>query len=138
MDFEISLYGTVDENGKLIIPRKKLSKELEYFKGKSIELIIRKKKKHRSHQQNKFYWILMTIIAEHTGFTKEESHEIMKEMFLKVDKVNEKTGVIYKYTRHTPDLTTSEFMDYLSDIYKWASTELELRLPEVNEQLEMI
>ena len=40
--------------------------------------------KQRSNQQSRYYWgIVVQILSEHTGFTKDEVHELLKRKFLK-------------------------------------------------------
>ena len=75
------------------------------------------------------------IMADHTGFTSDEIHSIMKSKFLNTEKVDEKTGVIYPYIRSTTELTTIEMIDYMTSIQKFASEDLQIVLPQPNEQL---
>ena len=74
-------------------------------------------------------------MADHTGFSSIDIHEIMKYKFLLSEAVNEKTGEIYKYVKSTTELTTIEMMDYMTSIQKFASEDLQIVLPEPNEQL---
>ncbi len=136
--FEIYFSGKVNEQGTLEgIPRKKFADQLKHFAGKPIELIIRRKKKYRSIQQNKFLWLSYNLISDHTGFTPDELHEIFKGMFLKREKVNEKTGTLFTYTESTTALTTIEFMEYMERIVKFSAEEFGITLPMPEEQAQL-
>lgn len=97
-------------------------------------------KKNRSGNQNRYYWsVVIELISEHTGFTREEIHEILKHKFLRrtiwiphnADGVKEMNVI----ARSTTDLTTKEFEEFLSSIRGWAAICLGISIPEPNEQL---
>lgn len=94
-------------------------------------------KKNRSNQQNSYYWgVLVALISEHTGFTTEETHEILKHKFLRRTVWITKKGGIQEQsviTKSTTGMTTKAFEEYLSQIRIWASAELGVFLPEPNE-----
>jgi len=49
------------------------------YAGKRIEINIEKSQKKRSSFQNRYYWgVIVAMLADHTGYTKEEMHEILK------------------------------------------------------------
>lgn len=139
MTQELSYYCKVSPSGEWEgIPKKKLRQEVaRLFGGQSIEIIIHKKKKHRSVQQNRYYWLLMGMVSDHTGYTPDEVHAILKSKFLKVEKVNENTGVVYEYIKSTTELSTVEYMDYLEDVRRFGSEEFGIYLPEPSEQIEV-
>ena len=120
------------------LPKKKLRSEVaRLFGGHSIEIIIRRKKKHRSVQQNRYYWLVASIISDQTGFTKDEIHSIFKSRFLRTEKVNECSGAIYEFVRSTAELTTVEYEEYLDQVRQFASQEFGLVIPMPNEQMEV-
>lgn len=96
-------------------------------------------KKQRSGNQNRYYFgVMVDLISEYTGFTRNELHEVLKHKFLrktlwipKKDGVKEQSIITYS----TTDLTTKQFEDYLSEIRQWASSDLGLFLPEPNEEI---
>ncbi len=136
-DFQIYMTGKVVEGEMQGIPRKRLKEELRHFEGKPIELIIRRKKKHRSNQQNRLYWVYMGMIGEYLGYSKDEIHEICKYKFLKKETADETTGEIFQYIQSTSKLSTVEFMEYIENLYKWSAETFGLTLPEPNSQMEM-
>ncbi len=115
--------------GKLILdqPSRYLVR-LSQLEGKRIELVIRKEKSQRSLNQNSYMWgVVYEIISQHTGYTPEEVHEIMKFKFLKT----EKAGM--EYVRSTASLNTAEMGIYLENIRRWAAVELGCFIPLPNE-----
>jgi len=135
VNYEIYFTGKVIGGELQGIPGEKFRHELKYFEGKSVELVIRKKRKYRSVQQNKLMWVYYTMIANELGNTKDEVHSILGSMFLKSESVNPKTGAIYKYIKSTTDLTTSEMMDYMMSIHKFAAEELGIILPSPDDRM---
>jgi hypothetical protein len=115
---------------------------LAAFEGKAIEVIIRKKKKHRSTQQNRYYWgVVVELIKNYLQevdpqviWTPEKVHELLKFKFLRCQKVNPDTAEIeFEYTRSTTDLSTSEFMDLIAQIQQWSAETFDLYIPDPNE-----
>lgn len=138
----LSYFGRV-ENGELTLPRRMRKEILSAFEGKAIEVIIRKKKKHRSTQQNRYYWgVIVELIKNYLQevdpqviWTPEKVHEIIKFKFLRCQKVNSDTAEIeFEYTRSTTDLSTSEFMDLIAQIQQWSAETFDLYIPDPNEQ----
>jgi hypothetical protein len=98
------------------------------LEGKDVEVVVRRKKKHRSGAQNAFYWgIVIDIISGATGFTPQESHDAMRFKFL----VNME-GDLPK-VKSTTELTTVEFLDYVAQIQQWAGEFLDCYIPDPNE-----
>lgn len=139
MTSELIYFAKVSPSGEWEgVPKKKLRQEVaRLFGGQSIEIIIHRKKKHRSVQQNRYYWMAVTMLSDHTGFTKDEMAAILKQKFLKTTKVNEDSGAVYEYVKSTTELTTTEFMDYVADIQRFASEEFDIFIPDPGEQIEV-
>ena len=139
MAYDLTYFARVDDNGVIQgLDRKKFAREVkELFSGKSIEITVRRKKKHRSVQQNRYYWLVVTILSDYTGFTKDEMHAILRSKFLRAEKVNEDTGVVYEYVKSTTELTTVEYEEYLDDVRRFAAQEFNMNVPMPNEQIEV-
>lgn len=68
----------------------------------------------RSDNQNRYYWgICLSLIADETGHTTEEIHEVMKRKFLPRKFVSF-AGVTEEVPKSTTTLTTKEMEEYLS------------------------
>lgn len=139
MTNELQYFAAVSDDGTLNgVPKKKLRAELKrHFAGRQVEIIIHKKLKFRSVQQNRYYWLIVTMLSEHTGFTKDEMHSVLKTKFLKTEKVHEDSGLIFEYVRSTTELTTTEYEDYLESVRRFAAEDFGIELPMPNEQLEL-
>lgn len=115
--------------------RKKIAEELKQFEGKRIQIRIEKLKSKRSIQQNRYWWLAMTILGNELGYSKEETHELMKFKFLKRERVIEKTGEILEYIESTTTLSKSDFADMVTDMVRWAAS-MGIVIPLPGEQLE--
>jgi hypothetical protein len=121
-------HGTI-KNGKLIIyNQERWQKDLNYFEDKPVEVTISRKKVNRSNEQNRYYWgVVLNLIEEETGQNSHELHEIFRNNFLDY----EENGL--KRSKSTTELTTIEFMEYLTKIIRWAFDFLNLDIPSPNE-----
>lgn len=130
--------GHVNEQGKLHINNRKdfIEEVGKVFCGKDVEIIVRKKRRVRSEQQNKYWWVCMGLLGKEIGYTKQEIHEIAKFKFLKREKVIEKTGEVVEYLASTTQLTKSEFAEVTDHLIRWAA-EMGIVLPAPNQQIEI-
>lgn len=86
-------------------------------------------RKKRSLEQNAWYWgVLLATIADSTGFTDDECHEIFKKKFLSYEKKYK--GKIYKFTKSTASLNVSQMAEYLTKISVFAATDLGVIIPQ--------
>jgi hypothetical protein len=101
-----------------------------------------KSTKIRTNPQNQYYWgVVVPKVYDalrDAGFdavkTKDDAHEIMKALFLKVKE--EKGGINIEKILSTTELTTIGFAQFLMNIFQWAAEYLGIAIPEPNEQLE--
>ena len=105
------------------------------LEGKEVEVVVRKKKKHRSGEQNAYYWgVVIDIISGATGFTPQEAHDAMRFKFLNdLTRTDRIRAAELPRVKSTADLTTVEFLDYVAQIQQWASEFLDCYIPEPNE-----
>lgn len=85
--------------------------------------------KIRSIQSNKLYWLWLNCIAEETGNDSDILHEYFKNKYLKkyYSECFESQLLI---TITTTKLDNKQFWEYLEKIKMFASTELNIILPE--------
>lgn len=138
MSVSLTYYSNVKEGKLQNNVRVQIANELKEFEGKRIEIKIQKLKSVRSHQQNKLWWVYMTILSNEIGYTKDEIHEICKMKFLKKSKVIEKTGEIMEYLGSTAELNKTDFADMVSELIRWSAESLDIILPLPNEQTELL
>jgi len=56
-----------------------LTRHLTALNGKEVNVVIKPKGKSRSKNQNDYYFgVVVEILAEHTGYSREEMHEVLK------------------------------------------------------------
>lgn len=134
---KLTYFGKV-ENGVLKLRnRKQFDEDIKFFEGKDVEITFERKRSKRSDNQNRYWWACMEILGKELGYRKDEMHEICKFMFLKAEKVDEKTGEVFQYLRSSTELNKMEFADMTSNLIQWAS-EHGIILPLPNEQLTII
>ncbi len=93
-----------------------------------IELVIGKRRKHRSDRQNRYYWkVIVGMLSTELGYSDDETHEALKWKFLLRDEGKIPT------VRSTANLSTAEFESYLGKIREWASSFLGCEIPLPNE-----
>lgn len=114
-----------------------ISNDIKAFEGKRIEIKIQKLKSTRSIQQNRLWWMYVTIIAKELGYDKNEMHEICKYKFLKKEKLDENTGEIFEYVGSTAKLSRIDFVELIDGLIQWSAEVFSIVLPSPNEQLEI-
>lgn len=113
--------------------------ELQKLEGQEAILTLDKKRKVRSHCQNKYYWgVVIPTLCQHFGYIDNEAdqvHESLKELFIPEQKRQKNlfTKGYRKRMRTTSDLTTAEYELYLSRIRTWASGEHSCYILQPNE-----
>lgn len=138
MELKFNYYSNVSEEGKLQKNvSQKIAEELKFFKGKRVEIQVKKLSSKRTSRQNRLWWLYMTILANEVGYTKDEMHDICKFKFLKREKIDEKSGEVFEYIANSSSLTKSEFSDLTTDLIRWASQTFSVILPLPDEQIEI-
>lgn len=122
----------VDRTGNLhLVDRHGFARHVRTFAGRDVDVIVRHPKRHRSDRQNRFYWsVVIGLTAEHCGYLPEEMHDAWKLRLLRREDPDHPMPTL----RSTADLTTQEFEDYIAQIRIIAATELDVQIPEPNEQ----
>lgn len=97
--------------------------------GKQYTVKIKLKRKQRSTDQNRLYWMWLKCIMDETGEHKDRLHEFFKQYFLGADE----QWAFGKYQvfvpRSTTELDTKQMSDYLERVQQFAATELGIVLP---------
>ena len=115
------------ENGKFTLVNKELFQEYLSTLSGRVEMIVKKTSRGRSNNQNRYYWgVVITILGDELGYTRDEMHNALKWKFLRSEKKMLPT------TRSTTDLTTKEFEDYTETVRRWAASDLGIQIPQHN------
>lgn len=126
------LYGKVTNEGKIVLEDKeKWQRRLETLKDKKIQISLVERRKNRSLKQNGYLWgCVYKIIADETGHTPEEIHNIFKNLFLREE--TDLKGLNCYRTKHLSDLTTGGMVEYIMNIVAKAA-ELGITIPDADE-----
>ena len=87
----------------------------EYPDSDKAIIEIKDDKESRSVKQNRLYWEWISVIGGELGYTKDETHAILRDKFLGYTETTTKLSVI-KELRSTTKLKVKEFKDYLEQI----------------------
>lgn len=96
--------------------------------GSLYEVIVRPYERNRTLQQNRRYWLLVKVIASHTGNDPQYLHEYLKCRFLGMVAVwvNKQ---MFEVPRSTTTLGVKPFAEYMLQVEAWAATELGIGIP---------
>jgi len=135
MPLECQLSGRI-EGGKLRLMNEALYREVVgAWPDCAVTVTITKKHATRSSQANRYWWgVCVAHVAETTGYTPEEVHEIAKQMFLpKHLAVTGKNGELlgdYVIGGTTSTLNGVEFGEFVAKFKQWALDKLGVLIPE--------
>ena len=146
---QLSYLGSVSDSGEIKLPKRLRSEVSAFLQGCEIEAIFRKKKKHRSSEQNRYYWgVVVPMITD--GFNDlgnpvtssnpddiDAIHEFLKRRFLQPLSLHDANGEVHDIRYTTTNLSTSEMMDYFAQISQFAAEYLNTVIPEPNEQIKI-
>ena len=125
------------EGGKLFIRGRRTFDRLvaQLPDGWEMELALTRKRSTRSQHANAYYWgVVLHHLAEHTGYSVDEMHDVCKAKFLaKHLAVQNGNGEIvgeFVLGGSTRKLTTTEFYDYVERIRQWADVDLNCPTPD--------
>jgi hypothetical protein len=140
----LEYFGKVTDGQLRIIHRKLFNEAIKAFDGKDVEILVRRKRKHRNSQQNRYYWgVIVTMIHEaliQQGHEvgKDDTHEFLKMRCNGKDLVNQNTGEVITIGQTTTDLATIEFSEYIDRCKAFGIEFLGIqKFPEPNEQTEI-
>ncbi len=121
-------HGRTLDDGKIQITRRD-AMVAEMRKHKHFHVVIRRKRKFRSSEQNRYYWgVVLDYISNETGHEPDELHTAFKMKYLKKYDAN---GL--QFIQSTTELTTCEFMAYIEQVRRFAAVELSIAIPDPEE-----
>lgn len=132
------------KNGNLTRNRNQIKESIEYFEGKVVIITVEKRKNKRSNPQNAYMWgVCIPTIKEclkSAGITLSlnDVHEMLKLKFLKETILtNEETGECVERVKSTTELTTTQFMEYIMDIQKFAAEYFGVVIPDADSEIKL-
>lgn len=125
------------ERGKLFIRnRRGFDQQVAQLRdGLELELALTRRRATRSLPQNAYYWgVVVELLAEHTGYTPDEIHDICKALFIpKKLSVQDGNGEVvgqFVIGGSTRTLNKIEFGEYMESIRRWAAETLDVVIPD--------
>jgi len=117
------------KDGKLILDLPgNFNRYLITLEGKRVSCEVKKFRKKRTDQQNKYYFgVIVNILSKQLGYEPEEIHLMLRERFLRIHDEKHPDFVIAK---STTKLNTQEFNEYIEAIQRWAAQELKIYIPD--------
>ena len=104
--------------------------------AKKWDVTIEPHKAKRSLPQNSLLWDWYTIIGNDIGYTKDEVHDLLREMFLPWEEIELK-GVKRKRLTSTSsdEFKTKHMAAYMEQIDRFAASELGIILPHPDDRM---
>lgn len=90
--------------------------------------------KNRTVQQNAYYWLTVSKVADHMGLTQREAHHMLLKEFCTVREYEE-DGEIKVDVLSTTSMDSLQMEQYLEKIRRWMLTVHGLYLPMPNEMI---
>jgi hypothetical protein len=127
MPTAISTPGEIRKGKLRVKDADRFSAALARFRDGAVEITVERKYATRSMAQNAWYWsCVVGLVAEHTGYTPDEIHEIYKAKFIpKPMAIADGNGEIVGEVvlgGSTTRMDTVQFSDYCERIREWAAT----------------
>lgn len=144
-------YGNVEPDGKIGLPKSARQQIGQAFAGKRVEVTVKRARKSRSTQQNRYYWgVVIPLIIQGINDANGEMifsaaspddvqqvHSYLKSLFIPAREVADARGEAMQLPPSTKSLTTTEMMEYTEQVRRWAGEFLFITIPEPGEQIEM-
>jgi hypothetical protein len=94
-----------------------------------VEVTVRKPKKTRSNQQNRYYWgVVVAILSDAFGYTLDEMHDALLILHSREHQDGRPDTL-----KRSSKMSTSEFEDYVERVRQWAVLEYQIQIPTPNE-----
>ena len=111
----------VDEQSKLVVLEVgRFAGYLSRLRGKTVEVIVRPERKHRSLNANRYYWgVVVAAGSEWSGYEPEEFHDAMKGVHLPRKQLVLPTGELIDTLASTHDMDTEAFAEFVRRVIVW-------------------
>lgn len=132
---EVVTTGSIRRGRLEIRNRKKFTEAVKRMRDGEVLITVTRKHATRSVQANRYYWgVVVELLSEHTGYTPEEIHEVLKAKFIpKRLSVSDGNGEIkgeFVIGGTTTSMNKLEFGEFITNIRQWAAEELDVIIPD--------
>ncbi len=123
-------------SGHLEVRRlKDMKAAISRMRDGEVFISIVSKRAARSNQQNRWYWgVIVELLSEHTGYTPDEIHEVLKAKFIpKRLAVSDSNGEIkgeFVIGGTTTTLDKNDFGEFCESVRRWAADDLGVVIPD--------
>mgnify|MGYP003675917705 FL=1 len=121
-------FGIIKKGNLILNNKQQFKDQLVELEGKEVVIKITERNNNRTKDQNSLFWKWVEIISNETGYTKEETKELISYKFLKRERVDEE-GYTETYLRGTSTLNKKEFNDFMNEVSFWSNSTLNITLP---------
>tara|TARA_R110000765_G_scaffold115701_1_gene208662 strand:+ start:176 stop:559 length:384 start_codon:yes stop_codon:yes gene_type:complete len=121
-------FGIIKKGNLILNNKQQFKDQLVELEGKEVVIKITERNNNRTKDQNSLFWKWVEIISNETGYTKEETKELISYKFLKRERVDEE-GYTETYLRGTSTLNKKEFNDFMNEVSFWSNSTLNINLP---------
>lgn len=126
-------WKTTVRQGRLILPDTvEFRRLLDSLEGKDVDLGIKKWEPFSTDNQFAYYYgIVLKVIAEKTGYSRDDLDLILKNKFLYT--YVPLGDSIERRLLSKQEITSQEFSEFIETVTRWAAEKLELVIPDPNE-----
>tara|TARA_R110002167_G_scaffold12911_3_gene54725 strand:+ start:2809 stop:3192 length:384 start_codon:yes stop_codon:yes gene_type:complete len=121
-------FGTIKKGNLILNNKQQFQEQLIQFEGKEVVIKITERNKNRTKDQNSLFWKWVEIISNETGYTKEETKELISYKFLQRERVDAE-GYQETYIKGTSTLSKKEFNEFMNELSFWSNSTLNITLP---------
>lgn len=114
-------YGSIEKTELKLINPQRFQEYLYTLNGKEVEITVAEKGRKRTNRSNRYLWSgVYKPLADHLGYTSEDIHELMKDMFSpkKEMKIGKDVRLV---SCSTTELLTTGFSEYIEQIKKFGA-----------------
>ena len=128
-------------NGNLKRNRNLIIDAIQSFEGKEIIVTFERAKKKRSNPQNAFWHGVVIPIMQQALkdaghlMTNEQTHDLLKLRFLKETILANENGEYIERIKSTTELTTTQFMELIQEVQRFAVEYFNVIVPDPNENI---
>jgi hypothetical protein len=134
-------YGYIQDGQLHILNKQRLAEDLRQFKPCDVVITIKKRGK-RSILQNAYYWgcvvkeIQLRFRELGHDVETDDVHEFLKQKF-NYEKIVTPQAEVIEVPKSTTEMNKEEFSEYVERIKEWASSTLEIYIPDAGQQTQM-
>lgn len=127
--------GKVNDKGELVLADPQTWRAaVSRHKGRDVWVTVTRQQHLHSMPVRRYYFgVIVAMVAEFIGETRDDTHELLKQQFLKPRDIELLDGQRLTMPPSIKNLTGEQMSEYIREIKTWAATFLGLSIPDPNE-----